>query len=283
MTEIFDNIRKLYRFKTPCEALLDHIDFFSESSLEAMDRYIGTDEFTVKLFPSYTPTIWLNLGAPYQLTNGSTRHVINEQTDILLLRNEIVERRNLPTDNIFTLKFNPGGFETIFGISQTTIGSDIIPVEQIIPNAFIKKLKGLGSFEDRIVLLENFLLEKLEKNKKREGFYLQCIRDTFNAFTGSGLDTAIGELAKKLYISEKTLYRCFTKVVGTNPKNYLAITRARSALTCYAADAASFSPFDHGYYDRSHFYKDVVKFTGRKLSHFHSSAADKRADKRGGC
>ena len=41
MTEIFDNIRKLYQFKAPCEGLVDHIDFFSESSLDAMGRYIA--------------------------------------------------------------------------------------------------------------------------------------------------------------------------------------------------------------------------------------------------
>lgn len=272
MTEIFDNIRKLYRFNAPCEALAAHIEFFSESSLDAMNAYIGPMEFTVRLFPSYTPTIWLNLGSPYQLKNGPAWHTINEHTDILLLRNEIVERRNLPTDNIFTVKFNPGGFETIFGISQTTIGSDIIPVEQIIPSAFIKKLKGLGSFEDRLALFENFLLHKLERNAKREGFYLQCIKDTVNAFTGSGQEAAISELAGKLYITEKTLYRCFTKMVGTSPKKFLAITRARTALTAYVADPAVFSPLDHGYYDRSHFYKDVLKFTGQKLSHYHSPA-----------
>jgi AraC-like DNA-binding protein len=216
------------------------------------------------------------LGSCYQLKNGSTYQVVNEYTDVLLLRNEIVERRNLPTDNIFTVKFNPGGFETIFGISQTTIGSDVIPVENIIPAALIKKLKGLGSFQDRMTLLENLFLEKLEKNKKKEHFYLQCIKDTVNAFTGSGLEADISELAKKLYISEKTLYRCFTKVVGTNPKNYLAITRARAALTSYLANAAGFSPYDHGYYDMSHFYKDVVKFTGQKLSSYNATAQGKR-------
>jgi AraC-like DNA-binding protein len=270
MTEIFDNIRKLYRFKTPSEALVDHIEFFSESSLEAMNSYIGADEFTVKLFPSYTPTMWLNLGSRYLLKSGLAWHEVNEQADVLLLRNEIVERRNLPTDNIFTVKFNPGGFESIFGISQTTIGSEIIPVENIIPASFIKKGKGLGCFEDRMVLFEKFFLEKLEVNKKRQGFYLQCIKDTVNVFTGAGLDAAISELAKKLYLSEKTLYRSFTKVVGTSPKNFLAITRARAALTSYVADPAGFSPYDHGYYDRSHFYKDVVKFTGRKLSQYHA-------------
>lgn len=277
MTEIFDNIRKLYRFKAPGEALAPHIEFFSESSLDAMEQYVGEAEFTVKLFPSYTPTIWLNLGSPYQLKNGPAWHTVNEHTDVLLLRNEIVERRNLPTDNIFTVKFNPGGFETIFGISQTAIGSAIIPVDQVIPASFIKKLKGLGSFDDRLVSFENFLLEKLEKNIKREGFYLQCIKDTVNAFTGSGLEAAISELAGKLYITEKTLYRCFTKVVGTSPKNFLAITRARTALTHYVAGRDCFSPYDHGYYDMSHFYKDVVKFTGQKLSMHHLSAHDKNS------
>jgi AraC-like DNA-binding protein len=255
---------------------VDLIEFFSESSLEAMDHYIGTDKFTVKLFPSYTPTIWLNLGSPYLLLNGSTWQTVHEKTDILLLRNEIVERRNLPSDNIFTVKFNPGGFETIFGISQTTIGSDVIPVEAIIPISFLKKLKGLGCFEDRKKLFENFFLEKLEKNIKREGFYLQCIKQTVHAFTGAGLEAAISELAKKLYISEKTLYRCFTKVVGTSPKNFQAITRARTALTSYVTNPAAFSPYDHGYYDLSHFYKSVVKFTGEKLSQYYF--LNKRSD-----
>lgn len=58
----------------------------------------------------------------------------------------------------------------------------------------------------------------------------------------------------------------FTIIVGTPPKNYLAITRARTALTAYVKDAPHFSPDRYGYYDRSHFYKDVVRFTGRKLS-----------------
>jgi AraC-like DNA-binding protein len=272
MTEIFDNIRKLYLFNTPCEALVEFIEFFSESSLDAMDRFIGADPFTVTLFPSYTPTIWLNLGSPYQLKNGNAWHTVDERTDILLLRNEIVERRNLPTDNIFTVKFNPGGFETIFGISQTTIGSEVIPVSAIIPASFIKKLKGLGSFEDRKVMFEHFFLEKLEKNNKRDGFYLQCIKETVHAFTDAGLETAISDLARKLYISEKTLYRCFTKVVGTSPKNFQAITRARIALTCYVADPVAFSPYDHGYYDMSHFYKSVIKFTGKKLSQYHAAS-----------
>ncbi|WP_089904529.1 helix-turn-helix domain-containing protein [Chitinophaga arvensicola] len=270
MVEIFNDIKKLYTFTAPHPALADYIEFFSETSLEAMRYHIGTAAFTVKLFPSYTPTIWINLGTPYQLVNGKSIQIIDEYTDILLLRNEIIERRNLPTDNIFTVKFTPGGFEAIFGFSQTKIGSAVIPLQQIIPATIIRKLKGLGGLEDRQQLLQELFLEKLEQQKRADPFYLQCIKDTMDAFSGSGMAAANHELAKQLFISDKSLYRYFTRIVGTSPKNYLAITRARIALTAYVANADLFSPYQYGYYDRSHFYKDVVKFTGRKLSAFTS-------------
>lgn len=187
-------------------------------------------------------------------------------TDILLLRNEVVERRNLPTDNIFTVKFNPGGFEAIFGFSQTNIGSEVIPLQQLIPAALIRQLKNFGCLEDRIRLLQDFFLGKLEQQKRADPYYLQCIQETVAAFSGSGMTAGTQELAKLLFISDKSLYRYFTRIVGTSPKNYLAITRARTALTAYVKDARHFSPDQYGYYDRSHFYKDVVRFTGRKLS-----------------
>jgi AraC-like DNA-binding protein len=270
MIEIFDNIRKLYSFSAPCEGLANYIEFFSETSLEATHRFIETETFTVKLFPSYTPTIWINLGSPYQLKNGATWHTIDAHTDVLLLRNEIVERNNLPTDNIFTVKFNPGGFETVLGIPQPTLGSDIIPLQDILPAVLIRKLKNLGSFDDRKQLLQNYFLQKLETNRQQDAFYYRCIQGTIDAFCISGMEAGNSDLARQLCISDKTLYRCFTKVVGTNPKNYLGIVRARTALTAWVADNTAFSPYDYGYYDMSHFYKDVVKFTGQKLSAYHS-------------
>jgi AraC-like DNA-binding protein len=265
MTEIFDDIRKLYRFKNPCAELAEYIEFFSETSPEAMDRYITTSQFTVKLFPSYTPTIWVNLGSPYYLKNGQEWHSIDEHTDVLLLRNEIVERKNLPTDNIFTIKFFPGGFEAISGFSQTRIGSDIIPATEIIPASLIHKMKNLGCFEDRLQLLQQFFLEKIEKHHGND-HSLQYVKQAITKFYESGMKASNQELASQVYITDKTLYRYFSNVVGANPKTYFATVRARMALTAYVKETATFSPYDHGYYDMSHFYKDVVKFTGQKLS-----------------
>lgn len=267
MVEIFDNIRKLYRFADPCEDLAAYIEFFSETSLDATQYYIGNEKFTVKLFPSYTPTIWINLGSPYNLKNGSKWHCIDQHMDILLLRNEIVERRNLPTDNIFTVKFYPGGFEAVFGIEQQKIGGNIINLNAFIPSRIIRKLKHTDCFETRMNSLQDYFLSLL--NRKFANNYLyKRVTETVDAYNLSGMASNNTQLAGEMAMTDKTLYRYFKNLVGAPPKEYFSILRVRRALTFYVADKESFSPFDYGYYDMSHFYKDVVKFTGQKLSSY---------------
>jgi AraC-like DNA-binding protein len=265
MVEIFDDIRKLYRFSDPCEQLSAYIEFFSETSLEATDLYIRTDRFTVKLFPSYTPTIWINLGSPYHLKNGNKELFVGADTDILILRDDIVERTNLRTDNIFTVKFNPGGFEAIFGIEQEKIGNNIININSILFSHILGRLKQLSSFEERKALLEKHFLHLLNTKFVHNHLYKK-VSDAIHTYRLSDMTYSSNELAEELAVTDKTLYRYFRNLVGAPPKKYFLTVRARAALISYVADKKSFSPFDFGYYDISHFHKDVVKFTGRKLS-----------------
>ncbi len=267
MIEIFDDIRSLYQFKAPCPELKDHIEFFSETSAEATARFIDAEEFTVRLFPSYTPTIWINLGSPYRIKNGKENKHIPRKTDILVLRDTTLERHNLITDHIFTVKFHPLGFESIFGFSQAKIGSDMVNVSEIIDPAILKKLKNMAGLEERIVFLENWFIEKLHKNLRNQ-HDLRGIRLALDNHFQSGLEMKNYEIADQLCVSEKTFYRHFKNSMGTNPKTYFSIARARTALTAYKKDKSAFSPYDFGYYDFGHFSKDVVKFTGSLLSGF---------------
>ncbi|SHF24034.1 helix-turn-helix domain-containing protein [Pedobacter caeni] len=265
MIEIFDDIRKLYLFKLPCLELVSYIEFFSETSLTATRQHIDTEEFTVKLFPSYTPTIWINLGSAYILKNGSNWKVIDESTDVLVLRNEIIERKNLPSDNIFTIKFHPGGLEAVFGVSQAKIASEIINASEIICPQMLQKLKSSSCFNDRVTLLQELFLSKLNQHRKTS-CYFNYIQQATALFCASGFAAKNNELAEKLGLSEKNFYRYLTKTIGINPKQYMAILRARTALTAYINKPADFNPYAYGYFDSSHFYKDVLKFTGKTLS-----------------
>ncbi|RRB01153.1 AraC family transcriptional regulator [Larkinella rosea] len=264
MTEIFDNIRKLYRFYVPENELADYIEFFSESSAEETFRTVATNRFSIRMFPSWTPTFYINLGEPYQLTVGSARHPIQKSADVLILRNTVVERHNLPTDHIFTVKFYPGGLEAILGINQVQLADQVVKLETVLPATFLQRIRQLPDFEERVALFQQYFLSQYTGRKKSD-HYRHLVECTIGTFDASGMALNTGQLAERLFSTSKTLNRYFHRVVGTAPKNYFTTLRARTALHQYVAHKNRFSPYDFGYYDMSHFYKDVVKFTGRKL------------------
>jgi AraC-like DNA-binding protein len=265
MIEIFDNIRKIYTFSDACPELADHIEFFSESSSESTQKYIGNSNFSVKMFPSWTPTFYINLGAPYLISVGQQQHRINANQDILILRDSIVERYNSPSDNIFTVKFYPGGLEAVLGISQLKCVDRMVDLGTILPAKLLSQIKQPLSFAERCELMQQFLLNAF-KDRQQKDYYLQFVRDCIGSYIPSDIQPNTGEMAEKMFVSSKTINRYFNRVVGISPKSYFSVIRARMALTHYVNHKSNFTPYDFGYYDMSHFYKEVVQFTGKKLT-----------------
>jgi len=264
MVEIFDNIRGIYNFSQPCIELSNYIEFFSESSREQTQKQLGDKCFTVKMFPSWTPTIYINLGAPYKLLTGNKANAISSSDDVLILRNNIVERQNLPNDHIFTIKFYPGGLEALLGVDQKCFIDKVVPAGDVVSPALLYTLKQAQSFEVRVEVLQAFFLSKL-KQAKNKSHYMQLVEDVIAAYTQNNMQYNNTQLAQKMFTTSKTINRYFNNVVGTTPKNYFTILRTRHALTGYVRAKQQFDPSTYGYYDMSHFYKDVIKFTGHKL------------------
>jgi AraC-like DNA-binding protein len=265
MVEIFDNIKKIYQFSAPCAELADYIEFFSESSVEATARYATNNPFTVKMFPSWTPTFWFNLGSPYQLKMGKDYHAIRPEDDICLLRDSIVERQNLPSDYLFSIKFFPGGLEAIFGINQAKFINKVIPLKTILPRSLIQSVKKPGSFDQRMALLQNFFLTQYTRQRHRD-HYLHLLKDSIDLYESGNMRYNTSEIAEKMFVTSKTINRYFNNIVGINPKRYFSILRARTALTVFVSARANFIPDDYGYYDMSHFYRESVRFTGKGIA-----------------
>jgi len=265
MVEIFDNIRKIYTFSEAGPELAAHIEFLSESSIESTRKYIGSFNFSVKMFPSWTPTFYINLGAPYLISIGQQQHRIGANQDILILRNSIVERYNSPSDNIFTVKFYPGGLEAVLGVSQLKCVGRMIDLSTILPEKLLSQIKNPVTFAERCQLMQNYLLDSFKKRQQKD-HYLQFVRDCIGNYNLSDMQLTTGEMAEKMFVTSKTINRYFNRVVGISPKNYFSVVRGRTALTHYVNHKVGFTPYDFGYYDMSHFYKEVVRFTGKKLT-----------------
>ncbi len=262
MVEIFENIRKIYTFSAPCAELAEYIEFFSESSIEATRQHIAGQRFSVKMFPSWTPTFYINLGEPYEIAVSNKHYFVHADEDILILRNSIVERYNTPVDNIFTVKFYPGGLEAILNIKQQLLIDKVVNLNKILPAKLLHNIKLLKTFDERVKLMHDFLLTNY---RNKHDHYIKFVKDAIDTYAVNGLEFNNSELAEKMFTTSKTINRYFNNVIGTSPKNYFSIMRARTALTGYVNGREQFTPFDYGYYDMSHFYKDVVKFTGKRL------------------
>lgn len=263
MVEIFDNIRKIYQFSPPCEELTDFVEFFSESSSEATHTLFD-HPFTVKMFPSWTPTFWINLGSAYNLAIENNRYLVQSWQDILIVRDNTVERYNLPDDYIFTVKFFPGGMEAIFNIDQSKLINRVVDLREILPTSLLMGIRKMNGFENRIKLMQGFFLCQLKKKKNRD-HYVRLVRETIACYEAGNMQYNVNEMSGRLFTSSKSINRYFNRVIGTTPKNYFSILRARTALIAYVANKKVFIPSDFGYYDMSHFYKNVILFTGQKL------------------
>ena len=264
MREIFDDIRQLYRFRCPTGELEDLIEFFSESESEKTKSFARGHLFTVSMFPSYTPTIWLNFGPSYQIDLGNRVLPVKKQEDILLVRNTGVTRINNPDDYIFTIKFYPGALLRLFGISQAGMNGLAINPACILPHTLIEKAKLAASFEQRVALVEHFLLSRINEQKKADHFQ-KLVKQSIDLFDQSSSHLATSEIAESVFLSSRSFNRYFHRVVGINPKKYFSMLKARRALSSFVADRRSFSPELHGYHDMSHFYRAMLNFTGERV------------------
>jgi AraC-like DNA-binding protein len=262
MVEIFENIRKVYRFQTPCEDLKDFVEFFSESCPEQTRFYFPTQPFSVKMFASWTPTFYINLGAPYTITLKERTYYVQAHEDILILRNNIVERYNLPTDNIFTVKFYPGGLEAVLGINQVYCKDKLIDLKEILPLKLLERIHEPITFEHRVTCMQDFLLSQHKKNQYQD-HYVKMTREAIGVYQEQSMQLNTSQVAEKVFVTSKTINRYFQRVVGITPKNYFSLLRARRALTHFVQSRKSFDPTCYGYYDMSHFYKNIIQFTGQ--------------------
>ena len=262
MIEIFDDITQQYQFRPPCQELSSLIEYFWESSSDS--KVTPDSPFSVKLFPSWTPTLSINIGTPHRLRLGKDQYVIHSGDAFLTFRNCTAQYSYLPGHHKFGVKFFPGGMNAILTEVTAVLTAKLIPLQAVVPTTLISTLLQAGCFQARVDLLQEFFLNRYKKQacQSETTLFFRKVIQTYQVW---GTELSLGQLADQLCLTPKTLYRNFFKAVGATPKQYLAHLQARTALKAYLQDQTSFSPYDYGYYDRSHFHKAVARLTGQKL------------------
>lgn len=217
------------------------------------------------LIPDGTIELMFNFGDNYaEIRNGQPITV--KGSHVIGIRKQSLIISQTRKQNIFSIRFKPGGSYPFFRIPVHLFSNAFLPIKDLLGKEYniLEEQMAEASNEERVALADNFLLRKVYKTSDAYLFVAKCSKILLQYPT-----TSINELAAQFNTNYKTLERRFKTVLGLTPAELLKIKRFNDAvLAMYSCRHTSLTgiAYECGYYDQSHFireFKQLTSFTPR--------------------
>lgn len=173
---------------------------------------------------------------------------------------------------IFSVRFQPDGFAAFASMPVGQMENRAVPLLELFGEAGIcleKEILESTSAENRIRIIENFLLEKLITPESIN----QLIKSSVEMILHLGGHVSVDKLSDNLQINRRQLERKFSSIIGLSPKQLSKIIRLQAALKILSAQNAenlTNIAYEGNYYDQAHFIKDFKEFTGVSPKQFYA-------------
>ncbi|MEP7142048.1 MAG: AraC family transcriptional regulator [Ferruginibacter sp.] len=252
-----DHFEKNYNRVKPPVALAGFIDFFWETKFDVLLQQ-NPQGFSDVLLPNIGYTYVINLGTPFIMQVDNKKFEM--KTDGFLPRHNAIECYHQAGNCLFGIKFkiSPVIFKTRVNFAEYR--GYIYPLSYLMEQSVIDYVKRAASFGERVDLLNSYFLSIITGYAGTWGpirivsaILQHC--DQHNDFTIS-----VESMAAQYKISARTLHRYFETTTAFSIKKALQIMRIRKAVTQLANSPADFNYKIYGYYDHSHFYKNLKQF-----------------------
>jgi AraC-like DNA-binding protein len=125
-----------------------------------------------------------------------------------------------------------------------------------------ERLMEAITWEERLVLLEDYLLQRLFTFGKTERVVL--VGDIMRQISNPEFFDRIATVASKYGMSPRYLQKLFVQYTGMPPKLYAKVQRFQQSLKLIQRKDASLTSitYECGYFDQSHFIREFKSFTG---------------------
>jgi AraC-like DNA-binding protein len=156
----------------------------------------------------------------------------------------------------------PHALNTLFGLNASALTNNgVLELNQFSAGDLNDQLLEANNEHDRMTLLTNFLLARLEQAKPRDMLVEESLR-LIHKNIGSA---TVKYLLERLNISERHFERRFSQAVGLSPQFYIRVKRFNKAVSLMKrGQFKKLTDLAHAlnFYDQAHFIRDVKAFSG---------------------
>ena len=236
---------------------------------EKFKRYIEYKEYVIKELENYCMCIW-TMKSNVMLDKTISNNILPDAcVDIVIdFSNKLIYFAGFSkkTNNYklyekidyMGVRLKPGIFYYLFNISTEKVMDKAVPFEKIENKYNVSDIFNLDGVEERIAYLKKYFLEKT--NGKKEYQFTRVAEDIYDNLS----EQSVTDIAKKFGYNERHLYRVFKINYGVSPKVFLNILRLHLCLTLMLEKNMNFIDVANicGFYDQSHFIKEIKKYAG---------------------
>ncbi len=201
---------------------------------------------------------------PYEISIfGTNRYLICPRIAVIgpitYRRVELVIRDHVES---LAVLFSPVGFHAIFGIPMLPLSDMGVEGHSVLGpevSALNERLSNATSFPERTQLLDNFLIDHLQRRRT-----LDRVSLAFERVITASDPASVAELAQQTGLSLRQLQRRALEYSGVSPRMMTRIARFQRALRMKAQGNLSWTNVAHAsyYYDQMHMIRDFRAFAG---------------------
>lgn len=167
--------------------------------------------------------------------------------------------------NTFAIRFYPYGFANFVTMPLKDFANKETPLELLFgektANKLEQKIIKATKSSERIEIIENFLLDKLNKKTTIDNI----VKTTVDALLATNGSASISTILKEDLSKRRQLERNFKKQIGVSPKQLGKVIRLQTALKMLLnkeTENLTEIAYESKYFDQAHFIKDFKEFTG---------------------
>jgi AraC-like DNA-binding protein len=186
---------------------------------------------------------------------------------------EVLGQLTMPTKvtatkdtTILITRFYPYASSVFFPDQVSSFTNDSIDLHDILRgevNEFYDRIMEQRLLEQKISVIEAFLIRRLIKNKKSR-HHLKLVECICNHSYQNGESFNIEKLASLYGFSKRHVQRLFLDLVGITPQRFFSVQRFNKGLELIQSSNTSLTSIalECGYYDQAHFIKEFKSYTG---------------------